>query len=144
LNEGEYTFTNAGDGFTFGGNCIALIGSGNVRIDKNNSFINNLISASDKRNIIMENIKLDGEYLANGNFTSRASIGIGFAGATYNTTINQVQAFNFAQYGIFFGIGSHHNTIINTQIYNNQEAGIYLYIASHHNVINNSMTYNNS
>lgn len=71
-------------------------------------------------NIIIENVKLDGLYYSNnGRSNGRSDMGINFAGATYNTTINQVQSYNHGQYGIFLGIASHHNTIINTQVYNN-------------------------
>lgn len=103
LNSGEYTFTNPGNGFTFGGNCIALIGSGDVRIDKHNANVTNLISATDKRNLIIENVKLDGKYLANGSVNGMSNAGVSFAGATWNTTINQVQSYNQRQYGIFLG-----------------------------------------
>ena len=101
LNSGEYTFVTAGNGFTFAGNCIALIGSGDVRIDKNNSAVTNLISATDKRNLIIENVKLDGKYTANGNANGISNIGINFAGASWNTTVNQIQSYNQGQYGIF-------------------------------------------
>lgn len=144
LNEGEYRFGNAGDGFVFSGNCIGLIGSGNVRIDKSNLLSNALISANNKHSLIIENLKIDGLYYGNGNINWRSQIWASFAGASYNLTINQVQAYNHEQYGLFLGAGSHHSTIINTQLYNNLTAGIYFYLASHHNIINNSMTYNNS
>lgn len=145
LSPGEYRFITAGNGFTFGGNCIALIGSWDVRIDKYNNNTTNLIYATDKRSLIIENVHLDGKYIANSNNSQwRTNVGISFDGATYNTTINQVQSFNHKQYGLSFGALSHHNTIINTQVYNNREAGIYFYLVSHHNVINNSMAYNNS
>jgi hypothetical protein len=72
-----------------------------VRIDHDNTNVTQLLSADGKRNIILDNLKLDGYYYGNGNYSNRTNIGINFAGSTYNTTINDVQSYNNALYGIF-------------------------------------------
>ncbi|MEI8091400.1 MAG: hypothetical protein WCG98_04085 [bacterium] len=55
-----------------------------------------MLYADGKRNIILDNLKLDGRYFNNnGSTNGDADIGVFFDGASNNTTINQVQSYNF-------------------------------------------------
>lgn len=66
LGDGEYQSaltSPTGNGFVFDGNCIALIGNNNTRFTKSaNGGIANMFYANNKRNIIIDNIKVDGLY----------------------------------------------------------------------------------
>ena len=148
LGDGEYQSaltSPTGNGFVFDGNCIALIGNNNTRFTKSaNGGIANMFYANNKRNIIIDNIKVDGLYVGLWFHTNLAAeVAIRFAWATNNNTINNAQIYNNSQYGILLGLWSHHNTIINTQLFNNTYAGMLLYYASNYNVINNTQMYNN-
>jgi len=144
LTSGEYKSTiTTGNAFVFNGNCIALIGNNDTRFTKQVGGINSILYANNKRNIIIDTIKVDGVYY-NSIPSAPAKTAIKFDGASNNSTINNAQVYNNIQYGIYLGQGSHHNTIINTQAFNNGIAGMHLYYASNYNVINNTQTYNNS
>gem|GEM_PF-2495819 len=105
--------------------------------------LQSVLYANNKRNIIIDTIKVDATYYNGTTPSASAQSAIQFDGTSNNTTINNVQAYNASLYGIFLGQGSHHNTIINTQAFNNLSAGIHLYYSSNYNVINNTQTYNN-
>lgn len=148
LTGGEYLSSASignGNSFVFNGNCIALIGNNNTVFTKSNMLaVNSVLYANNKRNIIIDNIKVDGTYY-NANVPSvSAQSAIKFDGSNNNSTINNVQAYNASSYGIYLGQGAHHNTIINSQAFNNLSAGIHLYYSSDYNVINNTQTYNNA
>ncbi|MEI6671892.1 MAG: right-handed parallel beta-helix repeat-containing protein [bacterium] len=106
--------------------------------------LNSIFYANNKRNIIIDTIKIDGSYYNNSIYSLKTKYGIQFDGASNNNTFNAVQTYNNARYGIYLGLSSHHNTITNTQVFNNLMAGIHLYYSSNYNVINNTQTYNNS
>ena len=147
LTGGEYRSaitSSTGNGFVFNGNCIALIGNNDTRFTKSSTVgISNMLYASNKRNIIIDSIKVDGLFYSTMLSSPKAQIAIKFDGTTNNNTINNAQVYNNSLYGIYLGLGSHHTTIINTQAFNNSAAGIHLYYASNYNVINNTQTYNN-
>lgn len=146
LTGGEYrsSISNTGNAFTFDGHCIAIIGNGATRITKSGmGNVGNMLYANNKHNIIIDNIKVDALYYSTALTSPAAQTAIKFDGATNNSTINNVQAYNAATYGIYFGLDSHHTTIMNTQAYNNTVAWTYLYYSSNYNVINNSQFYNN-
>lgn len=146
LSGGEYLSTVgwAGNSFVFNGNCIALVGTPTTRFTKSNMVgLNSVLYANDKRNIIIDTIKADATYSNGTTPSASAQSVIKLDGASNNSTINNVQAYNASLYGIFLGQSSHHNTIINTQVFNNLSAGIYLYYSSNYNVINNTQAYNN-
>ena len=146
LTGGEYRAAIAwtGNGFIFNGNCIALVGNNDTEFTKSGmGGMKSLLYADNKHNIIIDNIKADAMYYNNTWLSPAAQSAIKFDGASNNSTINNVQAYNASAYGIYLGLNSHHNTIINTQAFNNSSAGIHLYYASNYNVINNTQTYNN-
>ena len=146
LTGGEYrsTITTAGDGFAFSGNCIALIGNDNTRFTKSGrGGMATMLHADNKRNIIIDTIKIDGYYYDVMLSSTKMKTAIKFDGTTNNTTLNNVQIYNTSMYGMYLGLGSSYNTIMNTQAFNNAIAGIYLYYSSNYNVINNTQTYNN-
>jgi len=147
LTGGDYksTLTSWSGWFVFNGNCIALIGNSNTRFTKS-SGISSILYASNKRNIIIDTIKVDGLYFSLYGTTQTywpTPVAIKLDGASNNSTINNAQVYNASLYGIYLGLGSHHNTIVNAQIFNNWSAGIHLYYSSNYNVINNVQTYNN-
>ena len=145
LTGGEYKSTATGNAFVFNGNCIALIGADNTIFTKTVAN-NSMFYANNKRNIIIDNIKVDGTYIVFWNImipNNQVPTAIEFDGASNNNTFNNVQVYNNSQYGIYLGLLSHHNTIINAQLFNNGIAGMYLYYASNYNVINNTQIYNN-
>ena len=148
LTGGEYISSVAGinNGFVFNGNCIALIWRATTRFTKSGwGGLNSIFYANNKRNIIIDNIKVDGLYYNNTTQTSiAAQSAIKFDGASNNSTLNQVQLYNASSYGIYFGLGSHHNTLINSQIFNNLVAGIYFYYSSNYNVVTNVQSFNNA
>jgi len=142
LTGGEY-IASSSNGFTLNGNCIALIGNGNTRFTKSVWGINSVLYANNKRNIIIDNIKFDALYYSNTS-SNAAQSAIKLDGASNNSTINNIQAYNASAYGIYLGLSSHHNTIINVQVFNNLSAGIHLNYSSNYNVINNAQIYNNN
>lgn len=146
LTGGEYS-TAVGwnsNGFIFNGNCIALIWTTDTRFTKSGwGGMNSILYANNKRNIIIDNIKVDGLYFSIASTSTPAQTAIKFDGITNNSTINAVQAYNTSYYGIYLGLNSHHNTIMNSQFFNNM-AGIHLYYSSNYNVINNTQAYNNT
>lgn len=147
LTGGEYR-SNVGwstNGFVFNGNCIALIGTANTKFTKSGGGgLNSIFYANNKRNIIIDTIKIDGSYYNNSIYSLKTKYGIQFDGASNNNTFNSIQSYNNSQYGIYLGLSSHHNTIANSQIFNNLIAGIHLYYSSNYNVINNTQSYNNN
>ena len=130
--------------FTFGGNCIAVVGTNDTKIVKTGPSTNSIFYANNKRNIIIDNVKVDWTYYTTTPYYPQTKYGIQFDGASNNNTFNNIQVANNSQYGIYLGLSSHHNTIINAQIFNNIIAWIHLYYASNYNVINNTQIYNNS
>jgi len=140
LTGGKYSSTvSAGNNaFVFNGNCIALIGTTNTIFETDIYNIASVLYANNKRNIIIDNIKVNGLFP----WEWRSDIGIKLEWTSNNTTIHKTQVYNNRYYGIYLGLGSHHTTIMHTQSFNNK-AGIYLYYASNYNVINNTQTYNN-
>jgi parallel beta-helix repeat protein len=102
-----------------------------------------MLHADNKRNIIIDTIKIDGYYYDVMLSSTKMKTAIKFDGTTNNTTLNNVQIYNTSMYGMYLGLGSSYNTIMNTQAFNNAIAGIYLYYSSNYNVINNTQTYNN-
>ena len=107
--------------------------------------MDSILYANNKRNIVIDNIQVDGLYYNGGSQTSPAAqSAIKFDRASNNSTINNVEAYNSAAYGIYLGLSSHDNTISNTQVFNNLIAGIHLSYASNYNIINNTLSYNNS
>jgi hypothetical protein len=62
---------------------------------------NSVLYANNKRNIIIDNIKVDATYFNNSIPSVSAQSAIKFDGASNNSTINNVQAYNAAAYGIY-------------------------------------------
>ena len=62
LTGGEYKSMATGNAFVFNGNCIALIGADNTIFTKTVAN-NSMFYANNKRNIIIDNIKMDGTYI---------------------------------------------------------------------------------
>ncbi len=144
LSGGEYKSAATWNAFVFNGNCIALVGADDTIFTK--LVATNMLYANNKRNIILDNIKIDWTHIVVWSTmlpNNSVVTAIKFDGTTNNNTINDVQAYNTAAYGIYLGLGSHHNTLMNVQTFNNNEAGIHLYYASNYNVINNTQSYNN-
>ncbi len=141
----EYKSRNTYTWFNFNGNCIAVIGNNDTKFTKESISGGNILYAYNKRNIIIDTIKVDGRYYDNNPTSSyRAKTAIKFDGTSNNNTINNAQVYNTSLYGIYLGQGSYNNTIMNTQAFNNGSAGIHLYYSSNYNVINNTQTYNNN
>lgn len=131
LSEGEYESVDT----VMNGNCIALIGSGNVRLYPQVGMTTNLLHATGKQNLIINNIKFDGfETVVNG---------VDFDLYTKNSTINNSKVVSNTQDGIRLGIWAENITVMNTQTYNNGTNGMEIYYIGKRNFINNSLSFDN-
>jgi hypothetical protein len=96
------------------------VGTGNTRFTKSGGGgMNSILYANEKRNIIIDNIKVDGLYYDSNQTSTPAKSAIKLDGTSNNSTIYNVQIYNASAYGLYLGLNSHHNTITNTQAYNN-------------------------
>ena len=129
LNSWNYIQTAS---ITFGGNCIAFVGSGNVNISKTTAV--NILSVANRSYIIIDNIELNGSGLSN------SSINL----APWNSaTINDIQAYYNTTHGINM-VASNRILVNNSQAYKNTSVGIYFNWAWSGNIINNCQSYNNN
>ncbi|MEI7919084.1 MAG: hypothetical protein WCH65_02475 [bacterium] len=84
----------------FNGNCIALVGTDGTKFSKNSAIlIPSMIYANNKRNIIIDNIKINASTM----YGNPIQTAIKFDGATNNSTINAAQVYNTSLYGIYLG-----------------------------------------
>ena len=125
INSGNYTLSS---NITFNGNCIALVGSGDVIINWSNKSIS--VNTND---VIVDNIQL----------YSGSSTTAGFLinGST-NATFNNIQWYSSLNNWLIITGGASFINIDNSQFYNNQVQGISV-INSTHATINNTLVYNN-
>ena len=134
----------------FAWNCTAFIGSGDVVIyGSYNPWTATqtswtLLYSTHKRNIIIDNIKLDWTNNWNGWTHTPIHDWIYFVGASqrYNT-INNIQVFNMGSYGLFLNSSVRETLVTNSQFFNNGIDGIYVASSSTYNTFNNIQSFNN-
>ncbi len=128
INSGNYIITNP---ITIDGDCTAIIGRGDVYIKAANSTITPIISFSGKNNIIIDNIKVDGQ-----NFSTN---GIDIDSDT-NVTLNTMDFYNNDLWIHWFN-WSTNISLYNAKSFNNQNGW---YLDASNMTINNSLFYNNN
>jgi len=154
---GDYSKTSQ---IIFNGDCIALIGRGRVTVTISWS-IRTWFYISWRQNIIIDNIRLNGNYKAqhwiymynsSNNTINNSQVydttgsvdsrGILVTNYSYNNFINNTQTFNNL---IWLAIidNSHHNIVNNFQGYNNREEWMEINTDARYNSVNNSQFYNN-
>ncbi|HBB04303.1 TPA: hypothetical protein DCZ39_05430 [Patescibacteria group bacterium] len=68
-----------GNGFVFNGNCIALIGNKDTRFTKSNILgMSGMLYANNKRNLIIDGVKIDGFYFSSMLSSPKAQMAINF------------------------------------------------------------------
>ena len=117
-------------------NCTSIVGSGAVTIQAIGYWYNQstaMIYANSKQNIIIDNVKLDG----NG---TQLSFWINTDGVS-SSTINNVDLGNSMYYGIRLNASAHNNTVNNTTVHNINNYAIFIRSYGYNNVISNCTVY---
>lgn len=123
--------------------CSAIVGSGNVTLYSSVSLDPAIFYAYNKQHIIIDHIKLDGNRDGNGGSHANTNDGMLFEENINNSTINNVQIYDFEYYWFLMRYSGHNNTFNKVQAYNNTY-GLSFDRSTRDNVIENTQVYNNS
>jgi len=123
LNSGNYII-NYASGIWLGGNCIAVVGKGNVSISSTTTIntSHGMFLENARTNNILDNLRING--MSNGSGINKGtanSYGINMYGST-NTTLNNISVVDHASHGIVVQYYSTSNILNNIAAINN--AGI--------------------
>ena len=128
LNPGTYTLTNP---IVMNGDCSVLIGKGDVTIKPANSSIIIPINVSYKNQIIIDNIKIDGQ-----NLSSRWI----YITSGNNITLNNIDSYNNTFVWAYIRDHSKNISLHNSRLFNNNYGCM---IVNANTVMNNSHFFNN-